>query len=555
MKTDIEIAQANVMDPIEKIARKAKVDSDYLEFYGKYKAKVNLALQEKVASNHDGKLILVTAITPTKAGEGKSTTTVGLVDGLCALNKHAIGCMREPSLGPVFGIKGGATGGGNAQVVPMDEINLHFTGDMHAITTANNLVSAILDNHLWQGNELRIDPQQILWKRCLDMNDRALRNVEINTDDPKAPSRKEHFQITVASQMMAILCLSKDLKDFRTRIDRTIVAFTYEGKPITIADLKCGGSVTVLMKDAIKPNLVQTLEKNPVFIHGGPFANIAHGANSIIATKLALKLADYVVTEAGFGSDLGAQKFMDITCPAAEMHPSAVVLVATIRALKMHGGQAYEDLKQENVEALINGLPNLAKHVEIISEYGVPVVVALNKFSSDSAAEIAAVKAWCLDAKVNFAVNESWAEGSEGAKDLAHQIVSICEKEAGKYHTLVNSNQTILEKLKLITTKVYGGKEVLLGETALTQLSKIEELGLDRLNVCVAKTQSSITDDPKLLGRPSNFDLHVRELHISSGAGFIVAICGSMMTMPGLPIIPAANAIDIDDHGKIVGLF
>jgi len=555
MKTDIEIAQTNVMDPIEKIARKAKVDSDYLEFYGKYKAKVNLALQEKVASNHDGKLILVTAITPTKAGEGKSTTTVGLVDGLCALNKHAIGCMREPSLGPVFGIKGGATGGGNAQVVPMDEINLHFTGDMHAITTANNLVSAILDNHLWQGNELRIDPQQILWKRCLDMNDRALRNVEINTDDSKAPSRKEHFQITVASQMMAILCLSKDLKDFRTRIDRTIVAFTYEGKPITIADLKCGGSVTVLMKDAIKPNLVQTLEKNPVFIHGGPFANIAHGANSIIATKLALKLADYVVTEAGFGSDLGAQKFMDITCPAAEMHPSAVVLVATIRALKMHGGQAYEDLKQENVEALINGLPNLAKHVEIISEYGVPVVVALNKFSSDSAAEVAAVKAWCLDAKVNFAVNESWAEGSEGAKDLAHQIVSICEKEAGKYHTLVNSNQTILEKLKLITTKVYGGKEVLLSETALTQLSKIEELGLDRLNVCVAKTQSSITDDPKLLGRPANFDLHVRELHISSGAGFIVAICGSMMTMPGLPKVPAANAIDIDDHGRIVGLF
>ncbi len=555
MKTDIEIAQLNVMDPIDRIARKAKVDSDYLEYYGKYKAKVSLTFQEKVESNHNGKLILVTAITPTKAGEGKSTTTVGLVDGLCAINKHAIGCMREPSLGPVFGIKGGATGGGLAQVVPMDEINLHFTGDMHAITTANNLVSAVLDNHIWQGNELGIDPEQILWKRCLDMNDRALRNVEINVDDKKSPSRREHFQITVASQMMAILCLSKDLKDFRNRIDKTIIAFTYDKKPVTISDLKCGGSVTILMKDAIKPNLVQTLEKNPVFIHGGPFANIAHGANSIIATKLALKLADYVVTEAGFGSDLGAQKFMDITSPAGDMFPSAVVLVATIRALKMHGGQAYEDLKQENIDALNAGLPNLEKHTEIIRNYGVPLVVALNKFSSDSAAELATVKNWCFERQIPFALNESWEQGSEGAKSLAHEVIQLCEKASNKYHSIVNANQTIREKLEIITKQVYGGDNVVYSDLALVQLKQIEEIGLDKLNVCVAKTQSSITDDPKALGRPTGFDLHVRELQISSGAGFIVAICGAMMTMPGLPKIPAANSIDIDDHGRITGLF
>lgn len=554
MKTDIEIAQSNVMDPIDRIARKAKIDSDSLEYYGKFKAKINLSFQEKIASNHDGKLILVTAITPTKAGEGKSTTTVGLVDGLCALNKHAIGCMREPSLGPVFGLKGGATGGGNAQVVPMDEINLHFTGDMHAITAANNLVSAILDNHIWQGNELGIDPEQILWKRCLDMNDRALRNVEINLDDKKNPSRREHFQLTVASQMMAVLCLSKDLKDFRQRIENIIVAFTYDQKPITIHDLKCVGSLIVLMKDAIKPNLVQTLAKNPILIHGGPFANIAHGANSIIATKMALKLADYVVTEAGFGADLGAQKFMDITCPAAGISPSVVVLVATIRALKMHGGQAYDELKQENLENLRAGLPNLAKHVEIIRSYGVPLVVAVNKFSSDTAAEFAIVKSWCLEQKVPFALNESWEQGAQGAIALSQEVMMLCEKE-NRYRSILNANQTIQEKLDILNQKIYGGDHVVYSDLALTQLARIETLGFNKMNVCVAKTQSSLSDDPKLLGRPSGFDLHVRELQISSGAGFIVAICGTIMTMPGLPKIPAAVGIDIDEQGRITGLF
>lgn len=554
MKTDIEIAQSNVMDPIERIARKAKIDSDALEYYGKFKAKISLGFQEKIAPNHDGKLILVTAITPTKAGEGKSTTTVGLVDGLCALNKNAIGCMREPSLGPVFGLKGGATGGGNAQVVPMDEINLHFTGDMHAITAANNLVSAVLDNHIWQGNELGINPEQILWKRCLDMNDRALRNVEINLEDKKNPSRREHFQLTVASQMMAILCLSKDMKDFRQRIEQTIVAFTYDHKPVTIDDLKCVGSLIVLMKDAIKPNLVQTLAKNPILIHGGPFANIAHGANSIIATKMALKLADFVVTEAGFGSDLGAQKFMDITCPAAGIQPSVVVLVATIRALKMHGGQAYDDLKQENLENLRSGLPNLAKHVEIMRSYGVPLVVAVNKFTSDTPAEIAIVKAWCLQQQVPFALNESWEQGAQGAIALTQEVMMLCERE-NTYRSILNPNQTIQEKLVILNQKIYGGDHVVYSDLALKQLTQIEALGFNKMNVCVAKTQSSLSDDPKLLGRPEGFDLHVRELQISSGAGFIVAICGTIMTMPGLPKIPAAVGIDIDEQGRITGLF
>lgn len=554
MKTDIEIAQANVMDPIERIARKAKIDSDALEYYGKYKAKINLSFQEKIVANHDGKLILVTAITPTKAGEGKSTITVGLVDGLWHLNRHAIGCMREPSLGPVFGLKGGATGGGNTQVVPMDEINLHFTGDMHAVTAANNLISAVLDNHIWQGNELGIDPQQILWKRCLDMNDRALRNIDINLDDKKISPRREHFQLTVASQIMAILCLSKDMKDFRQRIEQTIVAFTLDHQPITVNDLNCVGSVIVLMKDAIKPNLVQTLEKNPILIHGGPFANIAHGANSIIATKMALKLADYVVTEAGFGSDLGAQKFMDITCQTAGMQPSAVVLVATVRALKMHGGQAYDDLKQENTDALRAGLPNLAKHVENILGYGVPLVVAVNKFSSDTPAELSIVKAWCLEHKVPYALNESWEQGSQGAVALAQEVMVLCEKE-NRYHSILNQNQSLSEKLATLTTQIYGGDHVVYSELALRQLSQIEALGLDKLNVCVAKTQASLSDDPKLLGRPEGFDLHVRELLISSGAGFIVAVCGAIMTMPGLPKIPAAVEIDIDEHGRITGLF
>jgi formate--tetrahydrofolate ligase len=554
MKTDIEIAQANVMDPIERVARKAKIESDFLEFYGKYKAKINLAFQEKISGNHDGKLILVTAMTPTKAGEGKSTITVGLVDGLCALNKHAIGCMREPSLGPVFGLKGGATGGGNTQVVPMDEINLHFTGDMHAVSAANNLVSAVLDNHIWQGNELGIDPDQILWKRCLDMNDRALRNIEINRDDAKIKPRNEHFQLTVASEIMAILCLSKNLKDFHQRIDQTIVAFTFDNKPVTIQDLKCGGSVTVLMKDAIKPNLVQTLEKNPILIHGGPFANIAHGTNSIIATKMALKLADYVVTEAGFGSDLGAQKFMDLTSPAADMHPSCVVLVVTVRALKMHGGQAYEELRHENLDFLRTGFSNLAKHVEILRQYGVPLVIAVNRFNSDTTAELSLIRSWCLEQQVPFALNESWEQGSKGAISLALEVIALCEKE-NKYRSILSSNQTIQEKLEILNKRIYGGNKIVYSDLAMNQLARIKALGLDKLNICVAKTQSSISDDPKLLGCPQGFDMHVRELRISSGAGFIVVICGTILTMPGLPKVPAATGIDIDEHGRITGLF
>jgi formate--tetrahydrofolate ligase len=554
MKTDIEIAQSNVMEPIERIARKAKIDSSSLEYYGKYKAKINLTLQEKIASNHDGKLILVTAITPTKAGEGKSTTTVGLVDGLCALNRHAIGCMREPSLGPVFGLKGGATGGGYAQVVPMDEINLHFTGDMHAVTTANNLISAIIDNHIWHGNELGIDPNQILWKRCLDMNDRALRNVDINLDDKKMESRREHFQLTVASQLMAILCLSKDMKDFRQRIEQTIVAFTHDQQPVTMNDLKCVGSVLVLMKEAIKPNLVQTLDKNPIFIHGGPFANIAHGTNSIIATRMALKLADYVVTEAGFGSDLGAQKFMDITCPIAGMLPSAVVLVVTLRALKMHGGQAYEEINQVNTNALNSGLPNLAKHVEIIRSYGVPLVVAVNEFTSDTSAELDIVKSWCLEHQVPYTLNDCWKQGAKGAIAMAQEVIMLCDRES-KYEPLLTSKQTIQEKIHILNQKVYGGGQVMYSELALSQLAQIKALGLDNLNVCVAKTQSSISDNPKILGRPEGLDLHVRELQISSGAGYIIAVCGTIITMPGLPKNPASDGIDIDDYGRIKGIF
>jgi len=554
MKTDIEIAQANLLEPIEKIARKAKIDSEYLENYGKYKAKINLSINDKLIGSKDGKLILVTAITPTKAGEGKSTTTVGLVDGLAAMNKMVIGTMREPSLGPVFGIKGGATGGGYAQVVPMEDINLHFTGDMHAITSANNLVSAMIDNHLYHGNELNIDSESILWKRCLDMNDRALRNVDISLDEKKSVPRREHFQITVASQMMAILCLSNDLEDFRAKIDRTIIAFTKDNKPVTIKELKCGGSVTLLMKDAIKPNLVQTLEKNPVIIHGGPFANIAHGANSIIATKMALKLADYVVTEAGFGSDLGAQKFMDITCPEAKMVPSAVVLVATIRALKMHGGCEYEALKEENLEALKNGLPNLAKHIDIIQQYQVPFVVAINKFSSDTQAELQFLVNWCREHNFPVALNESWEQGGAGAQELASVVLKLTEKES-QYRPLVHAEDSIEEKILKITRQIYGGDRVEYTDAAINQLKQIQELGLDHLNVCIAKTQSSLSDDPKKLGRPVGFNLRVQSLQISSGAGFIVAICGNMMTMPGLPKVPAACSITIDEQGKISGLF
>lgn len=553
MKTDIEIAQNTKPLPIELIAQKLNLSTDYLENYGKYKAKIDLSFYDEIKHKPDGKLILVTALTPTKAGEGKSTTTVGLVDGLATINKKVMGCLREPSLGPVFGVKGGATGGGFAQVIPMEDINLHFTGDMHAITAANNLVSAIIDNHLYQGNELNINPEQISWKRCMDMNDRALRHIQVSLKDKKAIVRNDSFVITVASPMMAMLCLSKDLEDFKRRVDRTIVAFTIDGKPVTIKDLGVTGSVAVLMKDAIKPNLVQTLEGNPVFIHGGPFANIAHGSNSIIATRLALKSADYVVTEAGFGSDLGAQKFMDITCRAGEFKPSAVVLVATVRALKMHGNIPYEMLKQENVAAVEIGLVNLKQHIQIIKTYGVPLVVALNRFVSDTTTEIECVKTFCETENVAFEINESWEKGGQGARDLAEKVVEIIDKD-NHYHPLYDINLSVKEKIETIASKIYGAKDVIFTEEALKQYEQIVALNLDKLNVCIAKTQSSLSDDPKLLGNPKGFTLTVKALNISSGADFIVVIAGSIMTMPGLSKDPAAYHIDINQN-EIVGLF
>lgn len=554
MKTDIEIAQSVQGLAIEEIARKIDIPGPALELNGKTKAKVNLSELGDYEQNPKGKLVLVTALTPTKAGEGKSTTTVGLVDGLASIGQKVMGCLREPSLGPVFGVKGGATGGGYAQVIPMEDINLHFTGDMHAITAANNLVSAIIDNHLYQGNALNINPERISWKRCMDMNDRALRNVDVALDDKKAIPRRDHFIITVASPMMAMLCLSKDIQDFKKRVDRTIVAYTYDDKPVTIKDLQVTGSVAVLMKDAIKPNLVQTLEGNPVFIHGGPFANIAHGSNSIIATRTALKLADIVVTEAGFGSDLGAQKFMDITSRAGEFNADAVVLVATIRALKMHGLVAYENLKEENVEAVQNGLANLGRHIEIIKQYNVPLVVALNRFTSDSEEEIGRVKKYCEEKGVVFEINESWAKGGQGAANLAQAVVKLINNK-NDYHPLYPIDLTIQAKIEQIAKHIYKAKGVQYTDKALSQLKELEQLGLDRLNVCIAKTQASLSDDPKKLGAPEDFEITVRELNVSSGADFVVVIAGSIMTMPGLSKDPAANHIDILENNEIIGLF
>ena len=554
MKTDIEIAQSIPMESIEVIASKAKIDSKYLELYGKYKAKVNLSINNQLETLTNGHLILVTAMTPTKAGEGKSTTTVGLVDGLSRLNKKTIGCMREPSLGPVFGVKGGATGGGMAQVVPMEDINLHFTGDLHAVTTANNLVSAIIDNVLYQGNELNLDPERILWKRAMDMNDRALRSITVSQNEPKAIVRQDGFNITVASEIMAVLCLSKDLEDLKLRIGRIIVAFNKDGNPVTVNDLRITGSVVALLKEALKPNLVQTLEKNPMFVHGGPFANIAHGSNSIIATRMALKLADFVVTEAGFGSDLGAQKFMDITAVNGQFKPSAVVLVATVRALKLHGHELYENLKTENLEALKAGLPNLKKHTEILETYGVPFVVALNRFSSDTPAEIEAVSAWCADNHVAFALNESWEFGSSGAEALAAKVLELMQ-QPNHYHSIIDPASSVKTKIETIATTIYGAAKIEYSEGALRNLEDIKRLELDHLNVCIAKTQSSISDDPKLLGDPRGFTLKIREIRLSVGAGFAVAIAGPIMTMPGLSKDPAAYHIDVDKQGKITGLF
>lgn len=555
MKTDLQIAQENTMIKIDDIAKKVNIDTKYMEHYGQYKAKIDLAIMDELACIKDGKLILVTAINPTKAGEGKSTTTVGLVDGLAKLNKNVMGCLREPSLGPVFGLKGGATGGGYAQVVPMEDINLHFTGDMHAITTANNLVAAILDNHIYQGNELGIDPTKVVWKRCLDMNDRTLRSITIAQDKAtNGVERKDGFCITVATEIMAILCLSKDLKDFENRVNKCVVAYTTDDKPVTVADLKVGGALAVVMKDAIKPNLVQTLEKTPVLIHGGPFANIAHGCNSVIATKMALKLSDYVVTEAGFGADLGAEKFLDIKCRLANLKPNTIVIVATIRALKMHGGVASEDLGNENVEALLKGIGNLEKHVESIQQFKVPYLVAVNKFAKDTEAEVVALMSWCKEKNIPVSLSDAWATGGEGTMDLAQQVVELCEAESN-FTPIYDLNDSIENKVTMITQKIYGGDNVEFSEVAKNQIAELKKYGWDNLPICMAKTPLSLTDDPRIPGRPTGFTIHVTELKISAGAGFIVVYTGSIMTMPGLPKIPAALGMGIDDNGESYGIF
>ena len=554
-KTDLEIAQECKMEHIRDIAAKIGVGEEDLEYYGNYKAKVSLDLLHRNEDKEDGKLILVTAINPTKAGEGKSTTTVGLGDALNRMGKKTMIALREPSLGPVFGLKGGAAGGGYAQVVPMEDINLHFTGDMHAITTANNLISACLDNHIHQGNELDIDIENITWKRCLDMNDRTLRHITIG-QGPKANSveRVDGFNITVASEVMAVLCLSTSLMDLKERLGNMLVAFNSNKEPIYVKDLGIEGALAMVMKDAIKPNMVQTLEHNPVLIHGGPFANIAHGCNSILATRTCLKLADYTVTEAGFGADLGAEKFLDIKCRFGGLKPNAVVIVATIRALKQHGNVAYEDLKDENVEAMLTGCENLAKHIDTVKQFGLPYIVAINEFASDTPAEVEALQNWCKEHQHPMSLSQVWAKGGEGALDLANQLVELCAEE-NSYAPLYDVEQSIEEKITAIGTRVYGAKEVAFTEEAKEQIALYTSLGWDKMPICMAKTQMSLSDDAKVYGAPKNFTITVRELRPSLGAGFLVALTGKILTMPGLPKMPAANNMDIDEKGHIEGLF
>lgn len=554
-KTDLEIAQECKMEHIRDIAAKIGVGEEDLEYYGNYKAKVSLDLLHRNEDKEDGKLILVTAINPTKAGEGKSTTTVGLGDALNRLGKKTMIALREPSLGPVFGLKGGAAGGGYAQVVPMEDINLHFTGDMHAITTANNLISACLDNHIHQGNELDIDIENITWKRCLDMNDRTLRHITIG-QGPKANGveRVDGFNITVASEVMAVLCLSTSLMDLKERLGNMLVAFNSKKEPIYVKDLGIEGALAMVMKDAIKPNMVQTLEHNPVLIHGGPFANIAHGCNSILATRTCLKLADYTVTEAGFGADLGAEKFLDIKCRFGGLKPNAVVIVATIRALKQHGNVAYEDLKDENVEAMLTGCENLAKHIDTVKQFGLPYIVAINEFASDTPAEVEALQNWCKEHQHPMSLSQVWAKGGEGALDLANQLVELCAEE-NSYAPLYDVEQSIEEKITAIATRVYGAKEVAFTEEAKEQIVLYTSLGWDKMPICMAKTQMSLSDDAKVYGAPKNFTITVRELRPSLGAGFLVALTGKILTMPGLPKVPAANNMDIDEKGHIEGLF
>ena len=556
MKSDIEIAREANMKPIREVAELLGMSEDDLELYGKYKAKLSDDLWNRVKDRPDGKLILMTAINPTPAGEGKTTTSVGLGQALCKMGRKAIIALREPSLGPCFGIKGGAAGGGYAQVVPMEDLNLHFTGDFHAITSANNLLAALLDNHLQQGNALHIDPKQIVWKRCLDMNDRALRNIVIGMGKKTdGVVREDHFIITVASEIMAILCLANDLQDLKDRLARIIVAYTYTGEPVTAADLNAVGSMAALLKDAIKPNLIQTLENTPALVHGGPFANIAHGCNSVRATKTALKIADYVVTEAGFGADLGAEKFFDIKCRMAGLSPDAVVLVATVRALKYNGGVPKTELSAENLDALKAGIVNLEKHIENLQKFGVPVVVTLNRFVTDTDAELDYVREFCEARGCEFALSEVWEKGGEGGIALAEKVLYTLENKESHFAPLYEDSLSIKEKISKIATDIYGAGDVVYEAAASKAIDRIEALGFGNLPVCMAKNQYSLSDDQKKLGRPEGFTLHIREVYVNAGAGFVVAITGTVMTMPGLPKVPAANNIDVDADGNITGLF
>ncbi len=556
MKTDIQIAQEARMKPIQQVAAAYAVGEEDLELYGKYKAKLTDELWEKVKDGPDGKLVLVTAINPTPAGEGKTTTSIGLADALSRLGEKAMLALREPSLGPCFGIKGGAAGGGYAQVVPMEDLNLHFTGDFHAITSANNLLAALLDNHIQQGNALQIDTRQVLWKRCLDMNDRALRNIVVGLG-AKADGvvREDHFVITVASEIMAILCLADDMKDLKERLGRIIVAYNYAGEPVTAAQLNAVGAMAALLKDAIKPNLIQTLEHTGALVHGGPFANIAHGCNSVRATKTALKLADIVVTEAGFGADLGAEKFLDIKCRMAGLKPDAVVLVATVRALKYNGGVPKAELGSENLEALDRGIVNLEKHIENIQKYGVPVVVTLNSFVSDTEAEYDRIRRFCEERGCEFALSRVWEKGGEGGEALARKVLETLENRESHYHPIYPEDMSLKDKVHTVATEIYGADGVSYAPAAAKAMARIEEMGFGNLPVCMAKTQYSLSDDQNKLGRPSGFTINVRDVYVSAGAGFVVVLTGAIMTMPGLPKKPAADGIDVNDEGKITGLF
>lgn len=556
MKTDIEIAQAATLKPIVEIAERLGLTFDDLELYGKYKAKIDYQTIEKVKQNKDGKLILVTAINPTPAGEGKSTVTIGLADGLNQIGKNAMIALREPSLGPVMGVKGGAAGGGYAQVLPMEEINLHFTGDMHAITTANNALSAFIDNHIHQGNELNIDTRRVIWKRAVDLNDRALREVVIGLGGPvQGVPRQDGFDITVASEIMAILCLATDLQDLKTRLANIVIGYTYQREAVTVADLKVEGALTLLLKDALKPNLVQTIEGTPAFVHGGPFANIAHGCNSVLATQTALKLADYVVTEAGFGADLGAEKFLDIKVPHLSKAPDAIVVVATIRALKMHGGLDKTALTEENVDAVIKGSANLKQHIQNMQQYQIPVVVAINEFVTDTQKEFETLEKLCQEMDVNIARASVWADGGKGGRALAQVLVDTIDMQPSNYQRLYQDEQSIEEKCLAIVQKIYHGKQVTFSKKALNQLATFKKEGWDKLPVCMAKTQYSFSDDPTKLGAPQDFEIHIREFVPKLGAGFIVALTGDVMTMPGLPKKPAALNMDVDEKGNALGLF